>query len=125
MISVETAGLITEHLLCYQVAPPEVQTELQQLDVTWWTCLSGHPGQADARRCVGDDDHRPPLRRPRCRGHRPRDGNRTRGQTDGHADDLVSGLKGKDAGTLKAIKSTMFAGPVAPLLGTSSPCRHK
>ena len=29
--------------------------------------------------------------------------------------DLVSGLKGKDPGTLKAIKSTMFAGPVAAL----------
>jgi enoyl-CoA hydratase/carnithine racemase len=33
--------------------------------------------------------------------------------------DRVSGLKGKDPGTLKAIKSTMFAGPLAALHGNS------
>jgi enoyl-CoA hydratase/carnithine racemase len=33
--------------------------------------------------------------------------------------DTVSGLKGKDPGTLKAIKSTMFSGVVSALHGTT------
>ena len=33
--------------------------------------------------------------------------------------DLVTALKGKDPGTLQAIKSTMFAGATAALRGTA------